>query len=139
MKATWHSFISSIIFPFIRQAISYAIIGMFSAGIDTFIFIGLFKYFLWNQYCANAISVSFGIICSFFLNRRFTFKATDYTLKRFFLFYGTGLFGLSISQLILWLGNILSLNTLLVKIFSVFFVAAIQFFINRGIAFRKKV
>lgn len=119
----------------LRQTISYGFIGMLSAGLDAFIFTGLFTWLQWDPYIANAISIHCGILCSFALNRKITFRATDKTGKRFLMFYGTGLFGLLLSQGILWLGPRFCESVLLVKLASIFLVAAVQFLLNRTFAF----
>lgn len=51
------------------------------------------------------------------------------------MFYGTGLFGLLLSQGILWLGPRFCESVLLVKLASIFLVAAVQFLLNRTFAF----
>lgn len=120
---------------FVQQCISYGIIGMFSASVDTAIFCCFIYIFNINRYFANLISVHIGMLCSFFLNRHFTFKSYDSTIRRFFFFYCTGLFGVVLSQIFLWTGNLFKFNILYAKIFSVFIVALIQFLINRKFAF----
>ena len=120
-----------------RQMMLYGVIGLMASGLDTAIFTLLCKGLSWNQYFANVISVHFGMVVSFTLNRKFNFKVEDRTLVRFLLFYVTALSGLLLSQFILWVGARFPVDVLLVKIVSVFIVAAYQFVVNRTLAFRK--
>jgi len=121
----------------IRQIVFYGIIGGGSAFLDYILFMLLYKYLGMNEYLANCISVHAGIATSFLLNRSFTFKKTDKLLFRAASFYLTGLFGLLLSQGLLWLGGVLSLSVMLAKFISIFFVAAVQFVINKLITFNK--
>ena len=90
-----------------------------------------------NELAGNVISVHCGIFVSFILNRNYNFKKTDKTFKRAISFYIVGLCGLALSSLILMLGTSLKFEILYVKIFSVFFVALVQFIFNNFITFKK--
>jgi len=120
----------------IRQIVLYGIIGGVSAFLDFLLFTLMYKKFGMNKFLANGISVHAGIATSFILNRKFNFKITDRVLYRALSFYLTGLFGLALSQCLLWLGGILLLPVLMVKFISIFIVAAVQFVINKLITFR---
>ncbi|NMB93399.1 GtrA family protein [Flexilinea flocculi] len=120
---------------FLRNLILYGIIGGISAGFDAAVFASLYKGFRIDEFIANIFSVHCGIFLSFFLNSRYNFRKTDKIKKRFTLFYLTGLFGLGLSSLILFLGNLLEVDIFLTKLFSIVFVALVQFFINRLAAF----
>ena len=93
--------------PFLRQAFLYGIIGACSSGLDAALFALLSGPLGWDPYVTNVLTVHCGIFCSFLLNRRFNFKMTDRTLRRFLMFYVTGLLGLLLSQFILWAGSFL--------------------------------
>jgi putative flippase GtrA len=121
----------------LRQIILYGFIGGGSALLDFLLFTLLYAQFGMNEYIANAISVHAGIITSFILNSRFNFKKTDRILFRAGSFYLTGLFGLVLSQGLLWLGAVLVLPVVPVKFVSIFIVAAVQFIINKLVTFRK--
>ena len=123
--------------PFLRQAFLYGVIGACSSGLDAALFALLCGPLAWNPYLANILTVHCGIFCSFLLNRRFNFKMTDRTLRRFLMFYATGLFGLLLSQGILWVDSLVSGHIMAVKILSIFVVAAVQFLLNRTFAFGK--
>ena len=120
---------------FWRNLILYGIIGAISAGLDAFVFYLLYQKADINEFIANAISVHLGIFLSFFLNSRYNFQKTDQFKRRFFSFYLTGLFGLGLSTLILYFGGLLEINVMITKIFSIVFVALVQFIINRVFAF----
>ena len=121
--------------PFLRQAFLYGIIGACSSGLDAALFALLSGPLGWDPYVTNVLTVHCGIFCSFLLNRRFNFKMTDRTLRRFLMFYATGLLGLLLSQFILWAGSLVWDNIMGVKIISIFIVAAVQFLLNRTFAF----
>lgn len=120
---------------FWRNLILYGIIGAISAGLDAFVFYLLYQKAGINEFIANIISVHLGIFLSFFLNSRYNFQKTDQFKRRFFSFYLTGLFGLGLSTLILYFGGLLEINVMVTKIFSIVFVALVQFIINRVFAF----
>jgi len=121
----------------IRQILLYGIIGGTSAFLDFLLFTLMYKKFGMNEYLANGISVHVGIATSFILNRKYNFKKTDRVLFRAVSFYLTGLFGLALSQGLLWVGGVLSLPVVMVKFASIFIVAAVQFIINKLITFNK--
>jgi putative flippase GtrA len=121
----------------IYQIVLYGIIGGGSALLDFMLFTLMYKKFGWNEYLANCISVHSGIAMSFILNRKFNFKKTDRVMFRAISFYITGLFGLALSQGLLWLGGFLLLPVVMVKFTSIFMVAAVQFVINKLVAFNK--
>ncbi|MGF7012191.1 putative flippase GtrA [Lachnospiraceae bacterium PF1-22] len=90
-----------------------------------------------NPFIANIISVHIGILVSFILNCKFNFKKTDRVLFRAISFYFTGVFGLILSQGIIYLGVVLSISASVAKLGSIVVVAAVQFSINKLITFRK--
>jgi putative flippase GtrA len=121
----------------IKQFFLYGIIGCCSALLDFLLFVLLYRELGLNEYIANGISVHAGIAMSFVLNRKYTFKKIDRILFRVVSFYLTGLFGLVLSQGLLWFGGLLLLPVLMIKLTSIFIVAAIQFVINKLITFNK--
>ncbi len=120
---------------FLRTFVLYGLIGAISAATDTGVFYLLFNRLGLDEFIANGISVHVGIFLSFLLNRNFNFRKTDQTGRRFISFYLTGLFGLLLSSVILWIGNRLAVNPMAAKLFSVVIVAVTQFLINRAVAF----
>lgn len=123
----------------LRNLVLYGLIGCLASGTDALVFFVLTS--LCNIYplYANLISVPIGILISFLLNRRFNFKVTDHPVKRGVIFFMVGLFGLLISQGILWLGMSTSFEPIVVKLFSIVVVALIQFTLNKLISFGVKM
>jgi putative flippase GtrA len=121
----------------IRQIFLYGIIGGGSAFLDFLLFSLMYKQFGLNKYLVNGISVHTGIAISFILNRKFNFKRTDRVLSRAISFYLTGLFGLALSQGLLWLGGIFLFPVVMVKFMSIFIVAVVQFVINKLVTFNE--
>lgn len=119
-----------------QQLIRYGIIGATCAGIDfasysALVLIGV------NMFVANIIGVNIGILLSFYLNRKYNFKVTDDTLRRFFIFYAVGLTGLAASSLILYVSvDLCHLNEFYSKLFSIVIVALLQFSLNKFITFK---
>lgn len=122
----------------INQLILYGIIGCLAAGVD-YLFYSILTICVGLYYIvANSISVLIGILTSFSLNRTFNFKVTDKKAFRFSLFLAIGIFGLLLSNLILWFGvNSLHFHEKTTKIVSIFLVAFIQFVFNKFITFRQ--
>lgn len=121
----------------IRQVLLYGIIGGSCALLDLLLFTLMYKRLSVNEFIANIISVHAGIAASFMLNRTVNFKKTDRVLFRAASFYLTGLFGLALSEGLLWLGaRYLNFAVIPVKIATVFIVAGAQFTLNKSVAFR---
>lgn len=121
-----------------RNLILYGIIGGFSASIDFFIFYVLTSVGEVYYLLANCISVSVGIIISFNLNKKYNFKVTDQSLKRFLIFLTVGLCGMVLSSILLYTFiDIVDFEEKISKLLSIFFVVILQFFINKLITFKK--
>ncbi|MCX8128553.1 MAG: GtrA family protein [Clostridia bacterium] len=125
-------------FPVLREMFLYGIIGSVSAGMDSLVFIGL-RYLNVGLYISNFIGINLGITLSFTLNTSFNFKKTDKLAKRAISFYTVGYSGLLLSMGIMFIGtDWLHINENVVKLASVFVVAAFQFILNKFITFRKR-
>ena len=122
----------------LRQIILYGIIGGGSAFLDFILFMLMYNHLGMNEYFSNVISIHAGIAMSFTLNSKYNFHKTDKLLRRAISFYLTGLFGLALSQGLLWFGNVLLIPLTVVKFTSIFIVAAVQFIINKFVTFRKQ-
>lgn len=119
-----------------RQLVSYGIIGVMCSGLDTVLF-ALFTYVLHgNDLVSNFVSVSIGITLSFFLNRRFTFKVSDHAARRYVTFFAVGMCGLALSEGMLMLAAAIGMEAIVMKVISIFVVAAFQFVLNKLISFR---
>lgn len=122
-----------------RELIVYCMIGCTGAALDFVIYALLTHCFGVHYQLANFLSVSFGIINNFFLNRHFNFKIKDRMGARLLSFYSVGMFGWAMSATLLWLfiGR-MGLNTLVAKLSTIVFVTVVQFCLNKFITFKKK-
>ena len=120
-----------------RNLILYGMIGGTCAFLDFVIYsvLCLVMSFL----VANIISTHCGILCSFYLNRKYNFKVENSVLKRFLLFYAVGLLGLLVSEILLdIMVNAYSVEKLIAKIVTIIVVALMQFILNKFITFKSK-
>ncbi len=123
----------------IRQIVLYGIIGLTSATLDSVLFI-LFRHLGINLFLANFISINCGITLSFLLNTFINFKVKTNIVKRAVSFFGVGYIGLLLSMAIMFVFvTKLGYPEIIVKIISVFFVAAVQFCLNKFITFGKRL
>lgn len=121
----------------LKELFLYGIIGFTCAGIDTLSFIILRKITV-PLYIANFIGINVGITCSFFLNTYFNFKVKDKLGKRAFKFFAVGYIGLLISMILMYIGvDVLLYGEIFVKVLSVFFIAFVQFSLNKLFTFKK--
>lgn len=120
-----------------QQILRYGIIGATCAGIDFACYSALVLVGI-NMFIANVIGVNTGILMSFYLNRKYNFKVTDKTLRRFLIFYAVGLTGLGASSLILYVTvDLWHFNEFYSKLVSIVVVALIQFCLNKSVTFRE--
>lgn len=121
-----------------RQLIVYCMIGCTGASLDFVVYALLTNVAELHYQVANFLSVSFGIINNFFLNRQFNFKTKDKVLARLCSFYAVGMFGWVLSAVCLWLFiEKIGLNTIVAKLGTIFFVTVVQFCLNKFITFKK--
>lgn len=112
----------------------YALFGIISTGLEFGIY-ALLCQFMPYLY-ANIIAFHCGILCSFILNRKFTFKKEDKTIFRFASFYLIQLICLALNSLILYLFvDVAHWNVLVAKIISIALTALLPFFMNKHITF----
>lgn len=125
-------------YPIIREMFLYGIIGGTSSMIDAILFVLLRKIGL-HIYLSNFISINVGITISFVLNTFFNFKKKDNIKKRAFSFFSIGYVGLLISLLIMYVFvTKMHCNEVIVKLFSIVFVAMVQFVLNKLITYGNK-
>jgi len=137
-----------------RSFVAYVLIGFTGLTIDVCVLILIVRVLHVNQYSANFISMSAGIINNFLLNAFFNFKKTDKLLRRFATFYTVGLVGMAVGDAFLWVFNgafreffgiiLLSISPIiakyqleLVKGVSIIFIAIMQYFLNKCFSFRE--
>ena len=122
-----------------RELIVYCMIGCTGATLDFVIYALLTHCLGWHYQLANVLSVSFGIVNNFFLNRHFNFKIKDRMGVRLLIFYFVGMFGWAMSATLLWLFiERMGLNTLVAKLGTIIFVTVVQFCLNKFITFKKE-
>lgn len=124
-----------VIYPWMPQFIKYVLIGGFSASVDVTAFYFM-RLLLIPLYAANFLGTNLGISISFLLNARFNFKKTNKMALRGVKFFCVGYLGILLSTLLLYIGvDILGIPELLIKIGSVFFIAVVQFTLNKLFSF----
>ena len=122
-------------YPWLKGSIPYFIIGGVSTAAELVIFFAA-KNGGFDIYYANIIGKMSGLTLSFILNSLVNFKVKDAIIIRLFLFYGVGIGGLMLSNLILYGGvEKLGLTSGLVKFVSVPVVGFCQFLINKFVTF----
>lgn len=139
-----------------RTFFVYIVIGFTGFFMDIAVFVFLLRVLHVNQYIANPISTSIGIINNFLLNAHFNFKRTDRIFVRFLSFYAVGWVGIALGEGILWLFTDLWGSTIhnflatfsrdlpnyqieLVKVGSLFIIAVVQYALNKKISFREGI
>ncbi len=116
----------------------YSLIGVSGASLDYILFVALHSLGGTDKYLANAISVTVGITNNFVLNAFLNFQQNNRLLQRFAYFYATGIAGLLLSNLILFVGiDKLLFNAPATKFFSIFFIVLLQYNLNKRLAFKK--
>lgn len=131
---------NNIIYVKFRDLILYGLIGALSSSLDFGVYTVLVKCLSLNYLLANSISVVVGITTSFTLNRKYNFKVSDKTVRRFAIFMTVGLCGLVLSNLILFVCiNTIHINELLSKLLSIALVVILQFLANKFITFKTNI
>lgn len=119
-----------------RDLLLYGLIGGGCATLDFVVYTILCCCNV-NHLIANFISTNVGIICSFYLNRKYNFRIKNKTILRFFSFYSVGLVGLGLSTLLLvLLVDQEGFNAIYSKLLTIIFVAIVQFILNKYITFK---
>jgi putative flippase GtrA len=119
-----------------KEVFLYGLIGSFSAGIDSCLFL-LLRTININLFLSNFLGINAGICCSFFLNTFINFRVRDNLPGRAFKFWIIGYCGLLLSMVIMFLGvTILQKQDIYVKIISVIVVAGLQFIFNKFFTFK---
>ena len=131
---------NNIVYVKFRDLILYGLIGALSSSLDFGVYTVLVKCLSLNYLLANSISVVVGITTSFTLNRKYNFKVSDKTIRRFAIFMTVGLCGLILSNLILFVCiNTIHINELLSKLLSIALVVILQFLANKFITFKTNI
>ncbi|OQB24763.1 MAG: GtrA-like protein [Firmicutes bacterium ADurb.Bin182] len=87
----------------IIQFIKFNAVGILNTGLDMFVFWLLAVLLRMNEYVANVISYTCGVIFSYTVNSHWTFKQeSKHTTKETLLFLLVNLVSLGVSQLVLY-------------------------------------
>lgn len=124
---------------FLRQLISYGVLGGLGAVSDFLAYTGMVHFTPLSgvPVVANTISVLTGILVSFLLNSRITFRTRDNTLRRGARFFTVGLSGLALSTALLaLLTHGVGMGPVLAKLVTMPPVVLFQFLANRFWSFR---
>ena len=120
-----------------QKLITYAFFG----GTGVLSDIGVYSLLItmgFNYQIANASGYLMGTLVSFFLNRHYTFKIKDKVLKRLISFLSVAFIGYFTSALLLYfLVESLTMDAIIAKIATLFFVLILQFSLNKKITFRE--
>jgi putative flippase GtrA len=118
-----------------RKLFLYVLSGSTAFSVDYLIFLAVYMA-LQRPYVANALGVCSGIIVSFILNRRYTFRRRDAVLRRAAKFVAVALFGLGLSSTVIMLLMAVRVDPRLGKIIAMLFVFVTQFTANTFWTFR---
>lgn len=120
----------------LRQLISYALLGCIAVGVDVLVYETLTDALGIYPLVSNVASASVGITTSFFLNRRFTFRVTNRPGRRYLMFLAVGTTGMLVQEIIIWalLAHAM-VGNLVAKLIAVVSAGVLQFLLNRGVTF----
>ncbi len=100
-----------------KQFLKFLSVGVANTIVDIGVFTLLIYLFgIYYIISINVLSYSIGIICSFFLNAKYTFKDNDLTFKKFSKLYASSLFGMGLNTLIVYALIVAGVNTVITKI-----------------------
>lgn len=126
---------TELLFQFVR----FNIIGIINTGITYLLFAGIF-YITESKMLGLIGDYSFGILFSFFANRRFTFKAHGKKIGcQLIRMVSTYILIFSINAGLLYLlTDVFGLNTYFAQIVALVFVTILSFLNQKLFVFRKK-
>lgn len=112
-------------------------VGIVNTLFDIGVFTALIHIFgTQNIVIFNILSYSTGIVCSFILNSRFTFKDTNLTFSKFSKLYLSSSFGMVLNTSIMFvLIKIFGVNIILSKIFATLIVVVYNYIICKNYIF----
>lgn len=117
-------------YSFQKRTIFYLFIGLSCVSLDFISFILLSKIF--NPFYSNTIAYSLGSVCSFLLNKKYTFKSKNTKLSRL-KFISIILLGFISSQIVIFIGirvNGINHNLVVIKWFAMIISVSIQYLGN---------
>lgn len=126
-------------YNFWQRTFLYGFVGTFCVFLDYFIFIQLIKII--RPIYSNIFGYASGSICSYFLNKNFTFKSHNSKLsaKRYLLILLTGFI---CSQIVIYVGlNFYSsfISIKFIKFLAIIVAAFVQYLCNSNFGSSKKI
>jgi len=124
--------------PLIRQVYRFSVVGIVNSAISYFIYVVLIFFGIQYQ-IANIVSYLFGLISSYFLNKKWTFINSDkHKTKVVILFVLLNLVSLSVSLLTLTLlVNLTVFSKYLLQIIAMAASTIVNFIGSKYLVFRK--
>ena len=123
-----------------REIIKYFIVSLVAAVADTFSFVFLYEYCEIHYLLSNTIAFILGLSLNYILSVKFVFIGeARKTTSEFFVFAIIGVVGLLISHMTLFLSiDIIGLNSLISKLFSLGATFFWNFFVRKILLFNKE-
>lgn len=119
--------------------IKYALVGVVGLVVDMGLFYVFYELVHINYILSNIMSSSLAVVNNFILNSFFTFKVKDKLFYRFISFFSIALAGMAISSgMLVVMIDGMHWNSMISKAIAVFFVALIQYYVNKKLTFSEK-
>ena len=113
--------------------------GVVGLVVDMGLFYVFYEVVHINYILSNLMSSSLAVVNNFILNSIFTFKVKDKLIYRFISFYSIALAGMAVSSgMLAVLIDGLHWNSMISKAIAVFFVALIQYYVNKKLTFSER-
>ncbi len=113
----------------------YAVIGGAAAAVDYLTFFLIETNTSVSPEAAGIFGQLLGFLFSFTMNTFVNFKKTDKLLRRFMLYFGVTAVGMAISTTVIAIFKSV-IDVFVLKLFCLFFVSIIQFFLNKHVTYR---
>jgi putative flippase GtrA len=123
----------------IRQAVKYGIVGIANTLITLSVIWVMMKVLGYSPVASNITGYAAGLLNSFILNKRWTFRSSDTwtgSAIRFGLVFGV-CYALQLG-LLLYLGRYLSIDPYYNQIIAMIFYTAINFLMNKYFTFKEQ-
>ena len=130
---------SLIVRLFHSSFLKYALVGVVGLVVDMGLFYLFHEVLKINYILSNIMSSSMAVVNNFILNSIFTFKVKDKLFYRFISFFSIALAGMVLSSgLLAILIDGFHMNSMVSKAIAVFFVAMIQYYVNKKLTFSER-
>ena len=135
------SILERLFSPEIVRLIRFTLIGGINTAVDYGVFFLLHTLLSVGSLIAQVISFSSGVICSYFLNRHFTFKAQNkMTTSEVIKFVILNLIAMGSSVLVVWIcETYLGISPYIAKLASMLVSFTINYIGNRFFIFKAQV